>query len=85
LLYFNWKFLVPLVLTLILVVAVVAKLIPPDANEWLRAGILLVVNILLAVTALEIARRYARSHRQAVEDDAESLGVTAPALSGAAD
>ncbi len=85
LLYFNWKFLVPLVLTLILVVAVVAKLIPADANEWLRAGILLVVNILLAVTALEIARRYARGRRQAVEDDEESLRVTAPALSGAAD
>ena len=85
LLYFNWKFLVPLVLTLILVVAVVAKLIPPDANEWLRAGILLAVNILLAVTALEIARRYAHSQRQAVGDDEESMGVTDPALSGAAD
>jgi NADH-quinone oxidoreductase subunit H len=85
LLYFNWKFLVPLVLTLILVVAVVAKLIPTDANEWLRAGILFVVNILLAVTALEIARRYARGRRQAVGDDEESRGVTAPALSGAAD
>ncbi|GMQ77574.1 MAG: NADH-quinone oxidoreductase subunit NuoH [Anaerolineae bacterium] len=85
LLYFNWKFLVPLVLTLILVVAVVAKLIPPDANEWLQAGILLVVNILLAVTALEFVRRYARSRRQAVEDDAESLGGAASALSGAAD
>jgi len=85
LLYFNWKFLVPLVLILILVVAVVAKLIPSDANEWIQAGILLTVNILLAITALEMARRYARSRRQAVEDDSESLGVNAPALSGAAD
>ncbi len=85
LLYFNWKFLVPLVLILILVVAVVAKLIPSDANEWLQAGILFTVNILLAITALEMARRYARSRRQAVEDDTESLGVNAPTLSGAAD
>ena len=63
LLNFNWKFLVPLTLVLILVVAVVAKLIPSDANDWARAGILFVSNILVAVIALEIVRRYARERR----------------------
>jgi NADH-quinone oxidoreductase subunit H len=63
LLNFNWKFLVPLTLVLILVVAVVEKLIPSDANEWVRAGILSASNILIAVVALEMVRRYARERR----------------------
>ncbi len=63
LLNFNWKFLVPLTLILILVVAVVEKLIPSDANEWARAGILSASNVLIAVVALEIVRRYARERR----------------------
>ena len=63
LLNFNWKFLVPLTLILILVVAVVEKLVPSDANEWARAGILSASNILIAVVALEIVRRYARERR----------------------
>ena len=63
LLNFNWKFLVPLTLVLILVVAIVAKLIPSDANDWARAGILFASNILVAVIAMEIVRRYARERR----------------------
>ena len=85
LLYFNWKFLVPLVLSLILVVAVVAKIIPADTNEWVQAGILLVVNILVAIIALEIPRRAARRRRLASESGQDQFEVDTPALSSAAD
>ncbi len=85
LLYFNWKFLVPLVLTLILVVAVVAKIIPADTNVWIQAGILLAVNILVGVTALEIARYAARRTRQESESREEQLGVELTALSSSVD
>jgi NADH-quinone oxidoreductase subunit H len=59
----NWKFLVPLVLTLILVVAVLLKLLPEDINSWARAAVLFMSNILLAIIALEFVRRYARQRR----------------------
>lgn len=64
LLNFNWKFLVPLTLTLILVVAVVDKLLPDNITELGRAAVLLASNVILALVALEIVRRYARSRRQ---------------------
>ena len=63
LLDFNWKFLVPLVLTLILVVAVLLKLLPEDINSWARAAVLFMSNILLALIALDFVRRYARQRR----------------------
>jgi NADH-quinone oxidoreductase subunit H len=51
---FNWKFLVPLGLILVMMIAIVDKVIytlSPDPNLWLRAGIHLVFNILLLVLA----------------------------------
>lgn len=73
LLDFNWKFLVPLTLVLILVVAIIDKLLPVDVNEWVRAGVLFTANVLLALAALEIVRRHARRRRQ----EAEPLSPTA--------
>jgi NADH-quinone oxidoreductase subunit H len=83
LLNFNWKFLVPLTLVLILVVAIVDKLLPADVNEWVRAGVLFTSNVLLALGALEFARRYARKRR--LEDGAPTHAVSAesePAAAG---
>jgi NADH-quinone oxidoreductase subunit H len=63
----NWKFLVPLSLVLLLVVAVVDKLIPADAGAVYRAGVHLVTNLVIGVGALELLRRKASRDRAAYE------------------
>ncbi|MGH2537235.1 MAG: NADH-quinone oxidoreductase subunit NuoH [Candidatus Promineifilaceae bacterium] len=63
LLNFNWKFLVPLTLLLILLVAVVEKLLPAGVSPLLRAGVHAASQIFLAWAALAFARRYARRQR----------------------
>ncbi len=63
LLNFNWKFLVPLTLTLILVIAVVVKLLPENINSWASAGILFLVNVIVFLIAIEFVRRFARQRR----------------------
>jgi NADH-quinone oxidoreductase subunit H len=67
LLNLNWKFLVPVVLVLILVVAVVDKLLPADAPQLLRAAVHFVANMVLLIGSLEIVRRYARQQREEQE------------------
>ena len=67
LLNFNWKFLVPLTLALILVVAIIQKLLPTDVDDVVRAAILLASNVVLGLLALEMVRRYARRRRTAYE------------------
>jgi NADH-quinone oxidoreductase subunit H len=76
LLDFNWKFLVPLTLGLILTIAVVLKLIPDGTNPWVTAAILFAVNIVVGLIALEIVRRYARQQRDEVEPTSRSSVVT---------
>jgi len=63
----NWKFLVPLSLVLVLVVAVVEKLIPAGTNAYYRAGVHLISNLALGFITLEILRRNARRQREAYE------------------
>ena len=63
----NWKFLVPLSLVLVLVVAVVEKLIPAGTGPYYRAGIHLLSNLGLGFITLEILRRNARRQREAYE------------------
>ena len=65
----NWKFLVPLSLVLVLVVAVVEKLIPVGTGPYFHAAIHLVTNLLIGFTALEILRRRARREREVYETD----------------
>ncbi|MGB3717425.1 MAG: NADH-quinone oxidoreductase subunit NuoH [Candidatus Promineifilaceae bacterium] len=67
LLNLNWKFLVPLVLALILVVALVDKLMV-DADDWARAAVLLLSNIVLGLLALDFMRRHARRQRLDVDE-----------------
>lgn len=74
LLNFNWKFLVPLTLGLILIIAVVLKLIPEGTNPWVTAAILFAVNILVGLIALEIVRRFARQQRVEGETAPERAG-----------
>lgn len=74
LLNFNWKFLVPLTLGLILTIAVVLKLIPEGTNPWVTAAILFAVNILVGLIALEIVRRFARQQRVEGETASERAG-----------
>jgi len=76
LLDFNWKFLVPLTLGLIMVIAVVVKLIPEGTNPWAAAAALFIVNILVGLVALEFVRRYARRQRIEVETASISLDAT---------
>jgi NADH-quinone oxidoreductase subunit H len=61
---FNWKFMVPLTLALIFVVAILDKLIPDGTNQLVRGLIHLGSNVLLALATLEALRRYARRQRQ---------------------
>lgn len=60
---YNWKFLVPLSLVLVLVVAVADKLIPEGTPDAVRMSIQLGLNVLIAFVALEILRRRGRQNR----------------------
>ncbi|MFO7661506.1 MAG: NADH-quinone oxidoreductase subunit NuoH [Chloroflexota bacterium] len=62
---YNWKLLVPLSLVLVFVVAITDKLIPDSANQVLRMGIHLGLNVLIAVVVLELIRRRGRERRMA--------------------
>lgn len=64
---FNWKFMVPLTLVMVLVVAILDKLIPDGTNMLVRGGIHLASQVLIVLCAIEVLRRYARRQRAAVE------------------
>lgn len=83
---FNWKFLVPITLSLILVVAVVVKLLPAGASDWEQAGILLLINIIFALIVLEFMRQTARRRRQEAEAQrVQPSTASAPHASAAGD
>jgi NADH-quinone oxidoreductase subunit H len=74
---FNWKFLTPLGLVLLMVTAIVDKLIQvtfpglnlqPGAEIWLRAGVHLVVNILIALGLIKILQSYRIKDRRVVAE-----------------
>lgn len=67
LLNLNWKFLVPVVLVLILVVAVVEKVLPADTPLIVQAIVHFIVNIILLIGSLEVVRRVARARREEQE------------------
>jgi NADH-quinone oxidoreductase subunit H len=67
LLNLNWKFLVPVTLVLLLVVAVVDKILPANTPLLLRAVVHFIANITLLFGSLEIVRRYARQRREEQE------------------
>ncbi|MGB4871088.1 MAG: NADH-quinone oxidoreductase subunit NuoH [Candidatus Promineifilaceae bacterium] len=69
---FNWKFLVPVSLALVMMTAVLDKLLPDTFNDFARAGAHLLANIILAMITIEILRSYARRQRKLASAD----GVT---------
>jgi NADH-quinone oxidoreductase subunit H len=73
---FNWKFLVPVALVNICVVALVDKAVPLSAHQWVRAGTLLVANVLLALIVLVVLAAAGRRARQL------AVGVESQAMPG---
>jgi NADH-quinone oxidoreductase subunit H len=66
---FNWKFLVPVALVNVCIVALVGKALPPDPNPWVKAGALLASNVLLALAVLVVmvvSGRRAREQQMSV-------------------
>jgi NADH-quinone oxidoreductase subunit H len=76
----NWKFLVPLSLVLVLVVAVVEKLIPAGTNLYYRAGIHLISNVVIGIAALEILRRRGQRARSEIESRVTATTATTEEL-----
>jgi len=69
---FNWKFLTPLALTLLIVTAITEKLIDQyfvNITLTLYVGIMLVANVIIAWIVLAIVRKYAQSTRKRVGDE----------------
>jgi NADH-quinone oxidoreductase subunit H len=64
---FNWKFLVPLSVVVLLVVAIVDKLVA-GYPTWLYTLIMLAANFVVAWSALLIIRSYARRERTRVAE-----------------
>ncbi len=61
---YNWKFLVPVSLVLVMVTALLDKFLPETANNFARAGAHLTANVLIALVTIEILRAYARRQRR---------------------
>jgi len=69
---FNWKFLTPLALTLLMVTAITDKIIDQyfvNVTLALYVGIMLVANVFIAWIVLAIVRKYAQSTRKRVGDE----------------
>jgi NADH-quinone oxidoreductase subunit H len=66
---FNWKFLVPISLANVCMLALVGKALPPDSSAWVQAGALLGSNVLLVLVVLVImiaSGRRARKQQMAI-------------------
>ena len=73
---FNWKFLTPLALVLVMVHAVLDKLVQ-GSNEALRVGVHLTVSVVIALITIQLIRTYA-SRVRAREVVAEPQPVAEP-------
>lgn len=78
LLNFNWKFMVPLTLVLLLSVAFLDMLIAdylPNVGEAGRAAIHLASNVVIGFAGLEVLRRAARRQRQLHNETSPILAI----------
>jgi NADH-quinone oxidoreductase subunit H len=73
---FNWKFLVPLSLVLLMVVAVLNNLLAGTAS-WVYASVMFLSNVVLAWLTVEILKSYARRQRQQEEAPAQTVAQAA--------
>jgi NADH-quinone oxidoreductase subunit H len=64
---FNWKFLTPLALANICVIALVGKALPASTGPWARTGIFLLANVVMALVVLVILAVAGRQARQRKE------------------
>jgi NADH-quinone oxidoreductase subunit H len=71
---FNWKFLTPLSLVVLLVTAILDKLVSGYSN-WIYSLSMLAANLVIAWIALAIVRGYARRERARV---AEPMSIARP-------
>jgi NADH-quinone oxidoreductase subunit H len=63
----NWKFLVPLTVGLLFAVALLDKLLPLGIDPLARAGSHFLLNVVVALIAVELLRRHARRLRAVQE------------------
>jgi NADH-quinone oxidoreductase subunit H len=63
----NWKFLTPVAIVLVVVVALLDRLLV-DAPGWLYWVAMLLANILIAWVSLSLVRRYGQMKRQVVSE-----------------
>lgn len=75
---FNWKFLTPLALVVLVVTAILDKLLPRDPI-WVYSLAMLAANLVIAWVTLQILRSRARTERQRV---AEPGPIARPADAG---
>lgn len=75
-LYFNWKFLVPLSIAILIMTAIMHKLLSGYGTPIYIAG-MLVSNIVLGWITIEILRAQARKQRRAVEPAAQAVAELA--------
>lgn len=59
---FNWKFLTPVAIALVVVVAILDRLLV-NSSQWVYALTMLTANLLVGWIALELARRYGQIKR----------------------
>jgi NADH-quinone oxidoreductase subunit H len=72
----NWKFLTPLALVNVCVVALVGKAVPLDsAGLWAHTGALLLANIVLALVTITIVTVTARRSRQKYAQQTVQTGL----------
>lgn len=71
---FNWKFLVPLTIVLVFVVAILDKLVPVDAPTWVRALVHLTSNVVVFWGVSSILRRRGQENRSEYEETHASHG-----------
>ena len=64
---FNWKFLTPVSLALVIVVAILDRLLI-NSPEWVYWLGMLSANVVVALVSLSLARRFARPKRQLVAE-----------------
>jgi NADH-quinone oxidoreductase subunit H len=76
---FNWKFLVPLSLVVLMVTALLNSLLR-ESGDWVTGLSMFLANLLIALFTIEILRRRSREERRRVEGPSGSISDTEPAL-----
>ena len=77
---FNWKFLTPLSLTILIVTAILDRILLGSAT-WVYVLVMLAANILVGWIALAIVRRLARMERLRIEENRPLAAPRTPPVS----